>query len=903
MMAAMALSTSMSAISLALPSSVKLVSLPSNSRCALASSFTARAVASSFSSSSFTGRVGADGSGSGGENEGARVLGGVRERSSGQEEVGLRFMFLEAIMERARKADVEGVEEALSGMALAGLDAGPRAYHGLVVAYTRAGDSEGALQALKKAFIAGAKPLPETLVAVARLFGAIGQPQRGKEILAAMEKLNYNPRVAWLTLVEELFNNNFLLEANEVFIEGLEGGLRGTDDLFDRIVDANCRAGDHGNAISILRVMEYGGRMSTTFHYNCLLRAQCHADVPDIIAMTFETMQYGREDMKPDTESYNWLIQAYVRHKSGDRCQEVVDLLGEMVEDHAKVQPNLKTYALLVECFTKYDLLNEAVRHFRALAKHPGATVYLYNEGNGRETDPLSLYLRGLCLEGRAGDLLEALEAMVRDNQLLPARALLVNRKGRTLVSSWIEPLQQEPDLGYDVDYVARFLAEGGADGTRKRFSSSFGGRAKTADDDGFAYAAPQEVSYKGCLIQLRRTYNLRLLRKLRHEGVRALGPGATEADVQRVAERLLKDTKGEVGYQMKKPKAASKMLVSELKEELEAQGLPAEGTRPVLYQRVQKARRINKARGRPLWVPPSEEEAEERNDDEIDIFMERLNLKSENTEFWRKRFTGGEDVLNEEEFLGRASADSDDDTYSDDEDDEDDEDDLQVEDSADDPVEDGDEEDVGEPPEMLAMQLLKNKKDLPDKEIVKDEERDVGEWLGLSLGEKITMLKERGIDASELYTIADVWGWTWEQEIRERVPEDWSQEKEVQLAIEIMLKVQALGGIPTIGDMGVLVRAAMRTPWPEALVSLLQHSHKLGYVFGSKLYTEAVRLCLSLGEKDAAINIISDMEEMGVAAPEDLLTDVLEETQLQQLTDSVEVESEGEKSIGSFVR
>jgi hypothetical protein len=52
--------------------------------------------------------------------------------------------------------------------------------------------------------------------------------------------------------------------------------------------------------------------------------------------------------------------------------------------------------------------------------------------------------------------MLEALDAMVRDNQLLPARALLVNKKGRTLVSSWIEPLQQEPDLGYEIDYVAR---------------------------------------------------------------------------------------------------------------------------------------------------------------------------------------------------------------------------------------------------------------------------------------------------------------------------------------------------------------------------------------------------------------------------------------------------------------
>jgi len=85
---------------------------------------------------------------------------------------------------------------------------------------------------------------------------------------------------------------------------------------------------------------------------------------------------------------------------------------------------------------------------------------------------------------------------------------------------------------------LSRFLAEGGGDGTRKRFSATVGGRSKAADDDGFAYAAPLEVSYKGFLTQARRTYNLRLLRKLRLEGVRALGPGATEADVQRVAER-----------------------------------------------------------------------------------------------------------------------------------------------------------------------------------------------------------------------------------------------------------------------------------------------------------------------------------------------------------------------------
>lgn len=57
------------------------------------------------------------------------------------------------------------------------------------------------LQALRKEFTAGAKPLPETFVALARLFGSKGQPQRGQEILAAMEKLNHDPRGAWLVLV------------------------------------------------------------------------------------------------------------------------------------------------------------------------------------------------------------------------------------------------------------------------------------------------------------------------------------------------------------------------------------------------------------------------------------------------------------------------------------------------------------------------------------------------------------------------------------------------------------------------------------------------------------------------------------------------------------------------------
>ncbi|KAH9317725.1 hypothetical protein KI387_019494, partial [Taxus chinensis] len=174
---------------------------------------------------------------------------------------------------------------------------------------------------------------------------------------------------------------------------------------------------------------------------------------PEIAANTFEKMQCGEDFMKPDTETYNWVIEAHNRANSGDRCQEVIELVGHMVEDYKRVQPNVKTYALLVECFTKYCVVNEALRHFRALKCYPGAMKVLHNDG--KHGDPLSVYLRALCLEGRAVELLEALEVMARDDQSISPRAMIVNRKGRTLVSSWIEPLQQEAELGFEVDYIA----------------------------------------------------------------------------------------------------------------------------------------------------------------------------------------------------------------------------------------------------------------------------------------------------------------------------------------------------------------------------------------------------------------------------------------------------------------
>lgn len=53
---------------------------------------------------------------------------------------------------------------------------------------------------------AGIRPLHETFLALVRLFGSKGHANRGLEILAAMEKLNYDIRQAWLVFVGTNYN-------------------------------------------------------------------------------------------------------------------------------------------------------------------------------------------------------------------------------------------------------------------------------------------------------------------------------------------------------------------------------------------------------------------------------------------------------------------------------------------------------------------------------------------------------------------------------------------------------------------------------------------------------------------------------------------------------------------------
>ncbi|RDX76492.1 Pentatricopeptide repeat-containing protein, partial [Mucuna pruriens] len=813
-------------------------------------------------------------------------------------ENGLRFSFMEELMDRARRRDSNSVSEVIYDMIAAGLSPGPRSFHGLIVSHALNGDEEAAMESLRRELAAGLRPVHETFLALVRLFGSKGRATRGQEILAAMEKLNYNIRQAWIVLIEELVQNKHLEDANKVFLNGSKGGLKATDEIYDLLIEEDCKAGDHSNALDIAYQMEAAGRMATTFHFNCLLSVQATCGIPEIAFATFENMEYGEDYMKPDTETYNWVIQAYTRAESYDRVQDVAELLGMMVEDHKRIQPNVKTHALLVECFTKYCVVREAIRHFRALKNFEGGTKVLHNEGN--HGDPLSLYLRALCREGRIVEMLEALEVMAKDNQPIPSRAMILSRKYRTLVSSWIEPLQEEAELGYEIDYVARYISEGGLTGERKRWVPRRGKTPLDPDASGFIYSNPMETSFKQRCLEELKLHNKKLLKTLQNEGLAVLGDGVSESDYIRVRERLKKLIKGPE-QNVLKPKAASKMLVSELKEELEAQGLPTDGTRNILYQRVQKARRINRSRGRPLWVPPMEEE-EEEVDEELDALISRIKLEEGNTEFWKRRFLGegltGDqempmdagksefpEVLDDVDAVEDAAKEVEDDEVDDDEEEAE-----QVEEEVE-PAENQDvdrikdkEVETKKPLQMIGVQLLKDSdqptamsKKFKRSSKLQVEDDDDDDWFPLDLFEAFKEMRKRKIfDVSDMYTLADAWGWTWERELKNKPPRRWSQEWEVELAIKVMQKVIELGGTPTIGDCAIILRAAIRAPLPSAFLTILQTTHGLGYKFGSPLYDEIISLCVDLGELDAAVAVVADLETTGISVSDQTLDRVI---------------------------
>ncbi|KAK3197883.1 hypothetical protein Dsin_021298 [Dipteronia sinensis] len=78
-------------------------------------------------------------------------------------------------------------------------------------------------------------------------------------------------------------------------IFGAKGGLRATDQVYDLMIEEDCKAGDHSNALEIAYEMEAAGRMATTFHFNQLLSVQIRSNIEAIgnMEVTFESRAFN----------------------------------------------------------------------------------------------------------------------------------------------------------------------------------------------------------------------------------------------------------------------------------------------------------------------------------------------------------------------------------------------------------------------------------------------------------------------------------------------------------------------------------------------------------------------------------------------------------------------------------
>ncbi|XP_047152746.1 uncharacterized protein LOC124824361 [Vigna umbellata] len=109
-------------------------------------------------------------------------------------ENGLRFNFMEELMDRARNRDSNDVSEVIYDMIAASLNPDPRSFHGLVVSHTLNGHEEAVMESLRRELAAGLQSVHETFMALVRLFGSKGRAIRGLEILGDMQDLYYDIR-------------------------------------------------------------------------------------------------------------------------------------------------------------------------------------------------------------------------------------------------------------------------------------------------------------------------------------------------------------------------------------------------------------------------------------------------------------------------------------------------------------------------------------------------------------------------------------------------------------------------------------------------------------------------------------------------------------------------------------
>ncbi|GAQ83055.1 Pentatricopeptide repeat and SAP domain containing protein [Klebsormidium nitens] len=809
----------------------------------------------------------------------------------------LRLQFMMRLARAAREGDVDAAEGGLSEMRALGLKPGAKIHHSVVCAYATQGDGEGAVQALRRALATGEHPLPETFKAILQCFAKAGLGARVDQVLALLEREGHDALGPWQWVVDELVKHGHITDANRVFTHGAAGGLPVPYERWIEMLRVNESFGFTGmKAVwTYIDLMRRRGHLLSVLEYNRILKALSNnawtirqrgvsVAAMDIARdQTWVEMEEQGPGQHPDIHSFNTVLEGYIRELisgSRDSDEYIEEILAGLYTDNRLLQPNLQTFLLMFEFFAINRYLDTGRRYFWALVNFYGPHILrqLPQEEDRGRGSALDIYVRGLVQSARIDELLLVLANMERAGLKVNPRVMVVNQWGRSLCTSWVDPMDVEVDLGFFNDPLEKFRVveiegqdlPGSVKARRKpnwaKTDEELAEEKRhNPDDPGFAFFAQgaPSISWQKHLSLLQRRKKLDRL----DAAVRRVDPDAPleeRWEAEKLVERCRIDIERSVPIK-RVPKAASKLLVAELKEELAGYKQSTVGTRSQLYERVQKARREARARGSEMWVPagyegeePEDKAAAEaaldaevesriRMREEAKVVYDHPPLPGDPPDDWlsflrehRGENSGRAIRPMEPYWYDRGHR------YS------------ARQNELDTLLEEKTEEEF----EALAVEYLNKKSGTSG--LAKD---DVQEWWRMEW-----------VDA------ASGWGFHWEDDERAAYrdglfepAESYDRIREFNMARYLMQKVVELGGTPTMEDFCFLIRHAITLEKVEDLPELLQVARERhGYVYGRFLYEDALQAAVEGCQKDTANLLMQEAQVAGVDVSVEVMERVL---------------------------
>lgn len=171
---------------------------------------------------------------------GLHIRGSFIEESTNNDEYDLRRRPMHyALYDCVRRADSEEAEDIVDEMARDNLPAGARAFHALIMTYVNSGQSQEALETLKREYQAGIQPLPETYAAV--VYGLVrdGNSDLAEAVYASHCRAalkNDETSKSWIVLVQGLFLQRQGETALELIDEGRSRGHLPNLDIYEYMV-------------------------------------------------------------------------------------------------------------------------------------------------------------------------------------------------------------------------------------------------------------------------------------------------------------------------------------------------------------------------------------------------------------------------------------------------------------------------------------------------------------------------------------------------------------------------------------------------------------------------------------------------------------------------------------------